>query len=218
MINLKRREDRLSKIAADFESKGLVFSRIDAVDGQDLSRLLPPPSFVSYGLVANWQSHQKCLIAFLESEAEYALILEDDVEVADSKLNASKLGDWVGIMSRENLDLLQIGYIGFLYKLSKARGLLDLLLSLRAKRIKRESRTGEIIVMDEFRAGAHAYIINRALAKALMGTNSPTLLATSSFLGSLAGTTQKFRFARLFTSALEQSSRAEAGQLADSDA
>lgn len=218
VINLERREDRLDAISSELELTGLSFSRIDAVDGKALSLKLPPPAFVSYGLMANWLSHQKCLTTFLESDAQYALILEDDVSVKGSSLTSSRLDDWVDIMSRENLDLLQVGYIGFLYKLTKPRGLLDLILAFRAKKIRRDSKTRTVLVADEFRAGAHAYIINKRLANVLVGANTPTLLATSSFLASIAGTSERFQFARLFKSALEQNSRSAANQSADSDA
>jgi hypothetical protein len=114
--------------------------------------------------------------------------------------------------------MLQVGFISHLYKLSKPRGLLDLVLAFRAKRIVYQRGLEDRIVLGEYRAGAHAYLVRRPLAKELVGANTPTLLAADNFFESLARQDSRKRFGRLFKSAIEQESRVHGSKALDSDA
>lgn len=90
VINLDRSQDRLSAVMADAASAGIELARIPAVDGRAASEeerklLLDVPGFMrdhgkrpqpgEYGCYA---SHLRAFEAFLGSDADIAVIFEDD--------------------------------------------------------------------------------------------------------------------------------------------
>lgn len=90
VINLDRSQDRLSAVMADAASAGIELVRVPAVDGRAASeeerlRLLDVPGFLrnhgkrpqpgEYGCYA---SHLRAFEAFLASDADIAVIFEDD--------------------------------------------------------------------------------------------------------------------------------------------
>lgn len=90
IINLDRAKERWESASQKFGALGLEIVRVPGVDGRALS---PPYSncypwlyFLCYGRpctpqkVACFSSHLKALEMFLETDEEYALICEDDVE------------------------------------------------------------------------------------------------------------------------------------------
>ena len=96
LINLDRREDRLAAVDQQLQSLGMDYERIPAVDGS-LNDYRPPKIFNSFLYSINFkkrpvdtevacaQSHRCAWYAFLQSDSDCALILEDDV-VIDSSL------------------------------------------------------------------------------------------------------------------------------------
>lgn len=109
LINLdgaeKRREAMLAKLAAI----GLSAQRVEAVDGRKLA--FPSPDFcaLSYGIlhgrrtsppeIGCYLSHVECARTFIDGDADFALILEDDVIFADDFLRTiddaiSNARDW----------------------------------------------------------------------------------------------------------------------------
>jgi GR25 family glycosyltransferase involved in LPS biosynthesis len=218
VINLDRRPDRLERIGSTLISRNLKFNRVSAVDGSKAPVGQSELDLLTPGERAIWSSHQNALSDFLQSESEYALILEDDANLANSRISQESLSKWVSAMEKLGLSMLQVGFISHLYKLSKPRGLLDLVLALRAKRIVYQSGLDTRIALGEFRAGAHAYLVKRPLAKELVGANTPTILAADNFFESLARQDSRKRFGRLFKSAIEQESRVQGSQALDSDA
>ena len=84
VINLDRRPDRWDVISRDLDGLGLPVERVPAVDAHTLSEAdnISPLPFMNLGAVACIQSHAKALRRFLEADAEAALILEDDAELA----------------------------------------------------------------------------------------------------------------------------------------
>jgi hypothetical protein len=217
VINLDRRPDRLNRIQTSLKSRGIDFVRVEAVDGTKQIQAVSTSRFISPGSSANWSSIQAVFSQFLASEAEYALVLEDDANVADSSISQEKLRQWIETMKTLKLSLLQVGFIGHLYKITRPRGLLDLVLAYRRRAVVWSQNIGGNVVLGEFRAGAHAFIVDRVLAKELLAANQPPYLASDNFLESLARNDSNKIFGRLFTSAIEQVSRVEPNQKLDSD-
>jgi glycosyl transferase family 25 len=110
VINLERSPDRWELVQEDFAKLGLTPLRIDAVDGMTLD--FPALSAgnqsadgrkLHEGEIACAMSHRKALETFLASDAEAAVILEDDgvlVDAAPNVLpwianNMVKHGGWV---------------------------------------------------------------------------------------------------------------------------
>ncbi|MDR3182665.1 MAG: glycosyltransferase family 25 protein, partial [Planctomycetaceae bacterium] len=89
IINLDRAKDRWDEVSGRFQSVGFNVIRVPAVDGRELR--FPHPDFAQrryfwlYGRppvgakIACFLSHIKALKTFLESDAQHALICEDDV-------------------------------------------------------------------------------------------------------------------------------------------
>jgi glycosyl transferase, family 25 len=94
LINLDRSPERLAQMTERCDAAGIVFARVNAVDGRCLSdserqQYDRDGGIAWYGLpmidneVACYLSHLKALRAFLDTGAAYGLILEDDTEPDD---------------------------------------------------------------------------------------------------------------------------------------
>jgi len=217
VINLDRRPDRLRTIDASLRILDLPYERVPAVDAQAKEFQWHSKRFLSAGLAANWLSHQKAFELFTASTADFALILEDDADILRSKLTRETLTTWTLAMQTHNLSVLQIGFVSHVYRLTRPRGLLDLLLATRAGRVRRDKGSKLRFVVGEFRGGAHAYLVDKSMATELIGANLPPFLSSDNFFESLARHGGAYRIARLFRSAVEQESRLKEGQLPDSD-
>lgn len=94
LINLDSSADRLAQASAELKKHNIEFERISAVDG----RKLDVKTFDGYNSVRSnlytgrdligaeigcYLSHKKALETFVSSEHEYALILEDDLDIID---------------------------------------------------------------------------------------------------------------------------------------
>jgi len=89
IINLDRAKDRWNEISEKFQTAGMNVVRVPAIDGKELSTPYPDFApwryFFYYGripvpnVIACYLSHIKSLRIFLETNAEHALICEDDV-------------------------------------------------------------------------------------------------------------------------------------------
>ncbi|WP_439273453.1 glycosyltransferase family 25 protein [Pseudochrobactrum sp. HB0163] len=91
LINLDRSPRRLATMQAQFERYNIVFSRVAAVDGKNLSRqtleqLTDPASRWEIPLPASeigcFLSHKKCLQLVAEGAEPFAAIFEDDVTLS----------------------------------------------------------------------------------------------------------------------------------------
>ncbi len=95
VINLDRAPERLASIRAQLEHLGLPFTRLPAVDARQLTpeqracldeaafrRLHGMPPLM--GELGCYLSHVAVMRAFLASEAHFALVLEDDVQLHDT--------------------------------------------------------------------------------------------------------------------------------------
>ncbi len=92
VINLKRREDRLSQITADLANHGLTFERIEAIDAaanpeiaqyrRTLAAKIYSPNTLGLGFIGNFLSHQKIWARMVSENIGQALILEDDAVIS----------------------------------------------------------------------------------------------------------------------------------------
>lgn len=91
-INLDRRPDRWAPMQAALEAGGLEAARLPAVDGADpaeaarLGRMQAkgPTGWIGPGALACSASHERAWERLLASGADWALVLEDDVDIAPS--------------------------------------------------------------------------------------------------------------------------------------
>jgi hypothetical protein len=124
------------------------------------------------------------------------------------------------LMERNQLDLLQIGYIENFYSPSLRSGMLEFLIALLRNRGTKDP-SGLRFVNGDFRAGAHAYIVNARLAEAISTyVPEPPLIPWDGYLESLArGQVGRgdIRIARLVKSVVSQASRVPESPKVDSD-
>ena len=216
VINLARRPDRLAQVSAELNQAGLDFETQVAVDGQ-LDGY--ESNFVSRGEIGCWKSHVNSMRRLVEKKFAYSLILEDDATLNRS-VNVEYLSRMVDVMKRNQLDMLQIGFIEEFYSPSLRSGILEFFISLLKNRGTKDS-SGVRFVLGEFRAGTHAYIVNSRLADAISATVSePPLIPWDGYLESLArGQIGRgdIRIARLAKSEVSQASRAPQSLKVDSD-
>lgn len=217
LINLDSREDRLSSASLQLSRFNVPFTRVSAVGIEPNFETKFP--YVTPHIAAIWLSHQKALVAFLETTEEYGLILEDDFVITSSKkelaeaFNLAKAGD-----------IIQIGFLNinfFEWVNVKFRNLRDLIfkvLNFYSKsglpaasyfggRFLIYSQEGLPIklVAHDFRAGAHAYLVNRAFASSVLNFNKPLLFSVDQFYISLS-TMKSFKISRIRKSLVTQSS------------
>ena len=107
LINLNRSQDRLAYSELEFERYGMDYTRIEAVDGQQLNIADYPQATrnawfyhtpLTINEVACYLSHLNALKSFLDSDATHAMILEDDFAFSEDPLpclnSLMQIDDW----------------------------------------------------------------------------------------------------------------------------
>jgi GR25 family glycosyltransferase involved in LPS biosynthesis len=215
VINLERRPDRLARVSAELQRARLSFETQVAVDGQLETH---EPKFLSKGAIGCWKSHVNSMRRIVEAKAQFGLILEDDA-ILSPVVNDKFLSEMIDLMKRNQLDILQIGFIDWLNSISIRSGVLEFLIAiLRGRGIKDSS--GVRFVCGDFLKTTHAYIVNARLAEAISETfPGPPLVPWDDYLGILAkGQMQRgIRIARLQKSVASQESHQVEGLEKDSD-
>ena len=215
VINLATRPDRLTLISSDLKKAGLSFETQVAVDGQTVEI---DSKFLSKGEIGCFKSHVNSMRRQVEAGAPFSLILEDDAALSPV-VNEKFLSEMTDLMTRNQIDILQIGFIEHFYALSIRRGILEFLIELLKGR-GRKDVSGLRFVLGEFRSGAHAYIINNRLAEGISGAGTqPSLLPFDDWLGLIAAgqTHRNFKIARLVKSVVAQASRLVPNSKVDSN-
>ena len=103
VINLARRPDRLERVGAHLEARGVEWSRVDAcnasrVDPEQLDDVIAPSGplgALGIGDRACTVSHCLAWRSFLSSSARYALFLEDDIYLAADLAKLLQNEAWV---------------------------------------------------------------------------------------------------------------------------
>lgn len=167
LINLDRAQSRLAFMEPQLRELGIDYERFSAIDG---TKLVPPyPNFdaESYAKlhgrnehpreIACYLSHLGCLNRFLETDAEYALILEDDA-----------------LLPSDLLDILQAAFIH-----AQDWDLLRLSTVNSGIRIpyQRLTATTHLAIALTREKGAGAYVINRNCAQIFVEKLLPIKLA-----------------------------------------
>jgi hypothetical protein len=123
------------------------------------------------------------------------------------------------LMNRNQIDILQIGFIDWRNSISIRSGLLEFLIALLKQRGTKDP-SGVRFVPGEFLETTHAYIVNARLAEAISETfPGPPLLPWDDYLGVVAKSQiqRGIRIARLVKSVASQESKEAEGSNLDSD-
>jgi hypothetical protein len=196
LINLDRRPDRLKVAEAQLSDMSLPFVRQSAVDGLELHSNRKDIPLIPLGQEGAMASHRLVWERIVQGESEFALILEDDVEL-DPELNwPVLLNSLAEDMSRKGVGLLQLGYISYGWRSRLTWAILDLLKRRELRgQVQHESASqnsvttslaGIPIVTDEFRMGTHCYLLSKTMARSLIPLNSPPILHGDILLERLA--------------------------------
>lgn len=197
VINLESEVSR--RLQCSKQLQGLEHEFISAIDGR--GRPKEAGQLVTAPVEAIWLSHLKALNTFLNSKYEYCLILEDDFDLASTQ----ELKKNLRLVTKCQFDLVQLGWLttgydvqilknfeGFTYFVFRAFNYLSKFNS-KMKRLTegklRPTRASEVpsfAIPDSFLPGAHAYMVSRSFAKAVVELNSPTFLAADDFYMAIA--------------------------------
>jgi GR25 family glycosyltransferase involved in LPS biosynthesis len=173
---------------------GYNYKFMSAIDGR--SKADSSNGLVTAPIEAIWHSHSLALKQFLAGSSRYCLILEDDFLIKDRE----RFDDLVKKLMQEDFDLVQIGWLttgldivllrtyeavlystfGALNRVSRLSHKLTEILERRL-RPRRAAQVPEYAIPDSFLPGAHAYLVSRNLAEAVLKLNNPTFLATDDF-------------------------------------
>ena len=215
VINLDSRPDRWSSVLSAGSRLGVELLRVPAIGSTQIPE--SSGSFVTPTVNACWLSHQKAASLFLASSEEYGLILEDDF-VPEGKFSV----DHLKIAQANDLDFLQLGFLktsigeSTSIVVQNAWNTCLQTLGYASSQVKPLKHFGEKIlvsersgipqnlVVNDIRAGAHAYILSREFAEFMTQINQPTALSTDALFISL-GPMRTLRMARLRRSIVGQS-------------
>jgi GR25 family glycosyltransferase involved in LPS biosynthesis len=200
LINLDSRRDRFLQATIEAQKINLSLTRISALTPQDLDASELDHSVLTPGALACLKSHQAVWKLISEGDAPFGLVLEDDFKFISKK----KFLGYCNITAIENFDILQLGYLRsnfrywidinlqnvesvffiFMGRVSQA-----MRLNLETKlRIRRHMHLEFRQVADDFRAGAHAYIISKVAAKELLKINQSDFVTVDGYLCVIAWT------------------------------
>lgn len=162
VINLQGSDQRLLRAAQQLAGQSLPFTRIDAVNGKALDASTKRALIdrhanrhhfyrpLSDGEIGCYLSHQKCWQALLDSNQDYALILEDDFRAVGCIKSA---------MAAATANMQQVDIV----KMSNYQG--------RERPIKYRqqiSKEHDLVIHNKPLSGCCAYVISRRGAKRML--------------------------------------------------
>ena len=215
VINLDSRPDRWSSVVSAESRLGVEILRVPAISSDQIPE--SSGSFVTPTVNACWLSHQKAAQLFLASSEDYGLILEDDF-----LLEANFTLEHLKNAEANGLDFLQLGFLktslgeSISIALQNAwdlclRALGDISSRVRPLKhfgekvlVRERSGIRRNLIVNDIRAGAHAYVVSRKFAEFMTQINQPTALSTDALFISL-GPMRTLRMARLRSSIVGQS-------------
>jgi|LakMenEpi03Aug12_release.lakeMendotaPanAssembly.Ray.scaffolds.fasta_scaffold13652_9 GR25 family glycosyltransferase involved in LPS biosynthesis len=216
VLNLANRNDRWASVERQSEKYGLSFNRIDAVDMASMDarycEFMPP------GVVATWKSHQLAFSRLLDSSDDFCLIFEDDF-VLNKK--STRLIQKISHQSH-GFDFLQLGFLvtssfekldvsfhnfvdlskKFLYAVSVRYG--NFSFYSKKLSVREQANVPTAIVLNDVRAGGHAYMVSRKFARAGLEMNNPVFYSTDGVYMAL-GKSRAFKMGRFRKSLISQS-------------
>lgn len=197
VINLEKDVDRWESVMQETANSIFRTNRVNAIN----SRKLPEHDFVSSGVHAAWLSHLKAMSDFLQTDAEFALIAEDDFHITNMK----ELSNYIEILKALDWDMVQLGFLkpgvdtkikifianteGLIFdllgKLSQIPGLTTKSFSSRM-RVKQSLDTPRGFVVDDCQPGAHFYLVRRTFCQSILILNNPQFLSIDDFYTALS--------------------------------
>ena len=196
LINLDRETSRLDSALIEASHLDIDLFRISAVDRQTL--IQQEPCLVTDGVKAAWLSHMLCLETFLNTECEFALILEDDFSIK----NVKSFNKELSLLLKASPDVVQFGFLtpgidtrikilmsnfenSVFRILAKSLRILNHEFQNRL-RVRRLLDIPNGYVVDDFQPGAHCYLVSRKAASIILQLNNPQYLSIDDFFTGFA--------------------------------
>lgn len=209
VINMSGNFSRRDSMSERLLQKGIPFSFVKAFEAKNVTQ--SDSRFLTSTAEAVWKSHLKCLTIASE-ESSPTLILEDDALLYFDK---KALQEFADIMNSQNLDFVQLGYLGInlaeqlsiksrnLYCFFTRYSLLSPFFSVFGFKEVQRSRSQSWrknlppdFVVNDVRFGAHCYLVSPKFAKRILELNSPAFLPADDFFVSLSRA-KSFKMIRL---------------------
>jgi GR25 family glycosyltransferase involved in LPS biosynthesis len=212
VINLDSRTDRWREASSQFSQ---IPFEIERVSAQTASSVEPLEPFVPGGVAATWRSHQKAMQAHLNSDAQYALILEDDFLIThDINRVLAK------VLKADDFDIVQLGFLTpsmFRRLVRYMIGLRDIFLkllqfvyriiefsALDRLTVREQKGIPFSLVINDIQAGGQAYLVSRKFSEAAQFMNNPSFLSADGMLMALSET-RTFKVGRVRKNHIKQS-------------
>lgn len=196
LINLDRSKDRLVRVDQDLKRLNINYNRVSAVDAKlldhsEYKRVTAPnseyPHTLKAGEIACFLSHRICWQRLVDSNKDWALILEDNCEFNSHAAKYLSSPEWIP----QDCDLIQLTFSSQ-PTFSKRQILLP---------------QGNILLALEYTSpsGSSAYFISRKAAIVAMQQSQQINSPLDNFLfGSLSGYTKHIQPWRLFESVVKR--------------
>ena len=214
VINLDSEVKRWESCKSEALVLELNLHRVSAIMANELNQ----SNYVTNGVQAAWKSHSKALKLFLDSNAEFAYILEDDFKITRPDL----IRDFMESEEYRKWDLIQFGFLlpgidtrvkvllanieatvfKLLAKLGEMKYFREFGFSSRL-RVKIAITRPINFVADDCLPGSHFYLVNRKIASAILELNEPQFLSIDDFYSALSKM-RTFRILRSRKSAVSQ--------------
>jgi len=159
VINLDRSPERLVRIDAQLRGLGVAYTRVRGVDGRALpAGLLEAPRgrerffrALGNGEIGVYQSHRACWQRVLDEGLDWAIVLEDDVDLAPSFVEVPAAVE----------------------AMPRAWDMLKLSVGWRRRRVSPIGTAGAfaVVAFDKVPTGAQGYVVSRRGAERLLRGN-----------------------------------------------
>jgi GR25 family glycosyltransferase involved in LPS biosynthesis len=192
LINLEGERTRRNNCIESWPFTEIELKIVNAINQSSLD-----PTYVTPGVAAIWASHKKAMLEFLSSGEDYAIILEDDFQF----INVSRFRDAMDTSIKNEVDFLQFGFLitgldillsKFLknceYQVFRVAGSFLSFIGVKTSRMRfvEAANYPRSLIPFQVLPGAHAYLISRRLAKAIVDSTNEQFLAADNFFMSLA--------------------------------
>ncbi len=205
-------DENVRKISAKFEVNRLFLEPYVLIAQDGSLPIYQDNAFLSKGASACFASHQEAWRRASKSAKPFTIIFEDDVKITDLDQMISALS----YIKESQIDIAQLGFLktGFRQfldiKLQNFEiSFLKFLNALTRNKFKKRLRVSQnldlprFFIADDFRAGAHCYVLSRKAAAKLLMVSTPHMITLDGFLMALSWH-QAFRTVRIRKSAASQ--------------
>ena len=203
VINLADEADRRSSSIREVRKLGLEPRFVMAEDGSTANHR--ENSFLRSGASACFISHTKAWEEVSKGKKKYTIIVEDDIHIK----HKDKFIKLLELVENSSLEIIQLGFLNTGFRQFVDVKLQNLEVKLirwvngifstrfsHKLRVRRNAVLPKELIADDFRAGAHCYILTPHVASQLVSKVGPPVLTLDAYLMALSWH-QAFRVARV---------------------